>query len=1164
MGVKQDTQLGPYRLLHPLGAGGMGQVFAATDTRTDQVVALKLLQDEAAQHPQLVARFLQEGRALSMLRHPGIVKVLDCVKPEDGRPFVVMEVLQSPTLRDWVAQQDHPLELETVISLGQQIAEAMSHVHEQGIVHRDLKPSNILVTTADGTAPSACTIKVVDFGIAKVPAAPEGGPDTQVQTGDLTVLGTARYMAPEQFLGAAEVTAKADVYALGVVLFELISGRLPFLGDEDAEFMAKHAQERAPSLRALRPEVPAGLCVLVDAMLAKEPGARPTMQRCRAAFAEPWRTDRAACPFPGLQPFTEAQAELFFGRRAQIDQISERLDAARESGRGWVQIEGPSGAGKSSLVQAGLRPRLLEARGAQKSPWRIACMSPSTDPLRSLAQALVDTLAEDGSARDLEEVAGALRADPDALRALLAGLPPGCTLLLVIEQMEELFTLGAAHAPLLDALLSAALVGERSRLCLLTTLRSDFLSSLEQMPKLARILNQASRHHLLPLDEEGLREVTLGMAQRAGLALSEKLAGRMVRDAASAGCQLLLLGHTLRMLWSASGATSEDLAQRYEQLGGVGGALARHAEKLLDALGPEGRERAKWILLELVQVKHGAPAARRTRTRKEVLDATGGDPRAEEVLLRLSGMRPGTSPEATGELRLLALSSDPDEDPSTQRVSLIHEALLSQVPVIADWLKEARSRLQRVTDVEAAAEDWQRRSFDADYLARGTKLAHYRDDPGEGSAHAPRKDPLNPLAQRFMKESEAREEQRRILKEAREERRRILKEALVISVILVAALIALSAVHAFGQQRIADENARHAEHNLARLVGAAEQISDIDWKLGRVPGILGRRRKLLTSIDEALKSLPAEDHRKAEVSARTVTTKHRLGDLALHNDALATADRHYADARVELQRSQGLTTDEGPWRLSLALNESKRGKVALARNRLDEAQRHFTEALIILRTLERSTARGGQDTDDIHRTVAVSYTEQAELALAQGDPEEAAWCFEEALARLGLLTRDEYNQSLLAQTLVGRASVALSVDDLDVARACLDEALQLQEPLARSASSDTYTHSILASIHAEIALLWLKQGDLHLASLHGAQAHALSRKLHQGDPERKAYALILGKSLQRLEAVAAAQGDTAKAAEARTARHALVAPFLRLDGEDVRFQRLASPDPSLF
>jgi serine/threonine protein kinase len=217
-------RIGPYRLTRRIGSGGIGQVFAAVHERMDQEVALKILSPESAADPQLVARFLQEARALAGLQHAGVVRALHCDRLPDGTAFLAMEYLDGETLRQWSKRQEGPVPLEAALFIAREIADAMVEVHGKGIVHRDLKPENIMLV-ADAGSPIGHRVKLLDFGIAKVPRpVDEAHADTRVQTGAPTLLGTATYMAPEQCRNVADVTDRADVYALGAVLFELLTG----------------------------------------------------------------------------------------------------------------------------------------------------------------------------------------------------------------------------------------------------------------------------------------------------------------------------------------------------------------------------------------------------------------------------------------------------------------------------------------------------------------------------------------------------------------------------------------------------------------------------------------------------------------------------------------------------------------------------------------------------------------------------------------------------------------------------------------------------------------------------------------------------------------------------------------------------------------------------
>ncbi|MFB1483663.1 serine/threonine-protein kinase [Corallococcus sp. RDP092CA] len=372
-GPETLIQVGPYRLLRLLGSGGMGQVFAALHEATGQEVALKLLSPESAEDPQLVARFLQEAQALARLDHPGVVRVLD-----SGRigttAFLAMELLQGQSLREWMNKSRG--DFLGALALCCQIASVMVDVHARGIVHRDLKPENIFLCPEATKAPGQ-RVKLLDFGIAKLPPGDAGPLDlTHVHTHESTLIGTYAYMAPEQFRSAASVGPRADVYSLGVVLFELLAGHTPFASTEPIELLTAHAKEEPPALRQCAPDVPGALSAFVATLLAKEAEARPSMERCQEVLAQSWKPEPEDCPIPGLAPFTESHAALFYGRDAEVAALLGLLEEARVGARRWVQVEGPSGGGKSSLLHAGLLPRLRTLDIRQGARWLIATVRP--------------------------------------------------------------------------------------------------------------------------------------------------------------------------------------------------------------------------------------------------------------------------------------------------------------------------------------------------------------------------------------------------------------------------------------------------------------------------------------------------------------------------------------------------------------------------------------------------------------------------------------------------------------------------------------------------------------------------------------------------------------------------------------------------------------------
>ena len=266
------TVLGGYRLVKKIGQGGMGEVYLAEHTRIVRRAAVKLLRRTLSAEPELVQRFFAEARAASMIRHPGIVEVLDCDVHTDGTAFIVMEYLEGGSLREHLRRRGTLVgNCSDLATVGAQIANAMAAAHAHGIIHRDLKPDNVLLT-AGATQQRAPRVKLLDFGIAKL-LSTEASP-TETRTG--TVLGTPRYMSPEQCRGQRDLGPASDIYSLGCMLFEMACGRSPFTQDSVAELMAAHLEKQPPIPSHVEPRVPAALDALVLQMLSKDPAQRPT------------------------------------------------------------------------------------------------------------------------------------------------------------------------------------------------------------------------------------------------------------------------------------------------------------------------------------------------------------------------------------------------------------------------------------------------------------------------------------------------------------------------------------------------------------------------------------------------------------------------------------------------------------------------------------------------------------------------------------------------------------------------------------------------------------------------------------------------------------------------------------------------------------------------
>lgn len=253
-------RLGRYQIETELGRGTMSIVYKAFDPRIDRFIAIKVLRDQFARNVNSRQRFLREARAAGGLNHPNIVTVFD-VGQVDGMPYLAMEVLEGATLADRLGS-DQPLKPDAVIELAIQLCSALSYAHERGVVHRDVKPANIHFDSASGIA------KLLDFGIAGI----EGRREKPASEGGV-VVGTPAYMAPEQMLGEA-VDARCDLYALGVVLYRLLAGRLPFDADDINQQVNNVLNQPPPPLNSLQEDTPRELVELTMRLLSKRPSGR--------------------------------------------------------------------------------------------------------------------------------------------------------------------------------------------------------------------------------------------------------------------------------------------------------------------------------------------------------------------------------------------------------------------------------------------------------------------------------------------------------------------------------------------------------------------------------------------------------------------------------------------------------------------------------------------------------------------------------------------------------------------------------------------------------------------------------------------------------------------------------------------------------------------------
>jgi WD40 repeat protein/serine/threonine protein kinase len=694
-----------------LGAGGFGAVYRAVQPLVEREVAVKIILPQYADQPDFIRRFETEARLIARLEHPSIVPLYDYWR-EPGVAFLVMRLLRGGSLNTRL--RTSPLTLPAALHLFEQIGAALTYAHHCGIIHRDLKPANILLDEAGNAY-------LADFGIAKDTLAPADFSFAGA------FVGSPAYSSPEQ-IRAEPISAQTDIYALGVLLYELLTGERPFQGPTPAAYIQQHLGSELPRL-AQRTGLPPSIDQVIARAAAKVPAARypnitdflhdlrSVIPGSATVVVTPQPSVRSASPtqvldlsdadnpYQGLRPFTETDTASFFGRTALVQQLLTRLSESDDLAR-FLAVIGPSGSGKSSVVRAGLIPALRAGGLPGSDTWYIVDMLPGANPLNELTHALLRVAPAGVEADDLLPL---LQADRRGLlRATRRVLPldPTSELVLLIDQFEEVFTLVSdevARAHLLEMLVVAAL-DERSRVRILVTLRADFVDHPLHYVDFGELLAQRNVT-VLPLTPDEVEQAIRGPARRAGLLLEDGLEAALIAATVGQPGALPLLQHTLSELFMRRRVRTLTVAA-YHELGGVSGALAQSADAMYAGLDHRERQAARHLALHLVALNDGAEDTRR-RVRQRDLDIPG----IATVINRFAAAR------------LITLDHDPLTREGT--VEVAHEALIRQWPLLRAWLDESREALRIQRQLALAAEEWLAAQRDPSYLAAGTRLEQF-------------------------------------------------------------------------------------------------------------------------------------------------------------------------------------------------------------------------------------------------------------------------------------------------------------------------------------------------------------------------------------------------------------------------------------------------------
>ena len=706
MALIAGTRLGPYEILDLVGAGGMGEVYRARDPRLGRDVAIKVLPAEVGAEPERLRRFEQEARAVAALNHPNILTVFD-IGTHEGTPYVVMELLQGETLREMVSRRA-PTQRQVLFFLVQ-AAQGLEAAHAKGIVHRDVKPENVFVTT-DGR------VKVLDFGLAKVAGrlTSESGEATESSPMDAgLVVGTVGYMSPEQVRGLA-VDPRTDVFSFGVLLYELLGGKHPFRRETTVATLTAILEERPAELSTVGRGIAPAVSGIVRRCLEKGReerygSARDVRVALEAVLQAPagsasLQEVEERSPYPGLASFTEKDAALFFGRESEIRALWERVGNRR-----LLAIIGPSGAGKTSFLRAGVIP-------ARPEGWGAACATPGASPALGLARALTPEMAGDADA--IAEMLGGVadlvqKGNGDrVVAAARRWRSRYAEALLVVDQFEEMFTQSPPETQERFAALLARL-GSEADIHVALSLRDDFLMRCHEQAALVPVFTELTP--LGALTKAGLRSALVEPAGKRGYRFEdEALVDEMVASVEGVRGALPLLAFAVSRLWEKRDRERKLLTRAaYEEIGGVAGALAQHAEATLESIGAGRQEMVREIFRNLVT----AQWTRASIDREELLSVFPDRKAAEEVLGQLIDARLLTSYEV--------VSVEGEEEQSHQRVEIVHESLLKAWPRLVRWQAQDEEGAVLRDQLKQAAHLWEGKGRTSDLLWTGTAFQEY-------------------------------------------------------------------------------------------------------------------------------------------------------------------------------------------------------------------------------------------------------------------------------------------------------------------------------------------------------------------------------------------------------------------------------------------------------
>ena len=875
-----------YELREQIGEGGFGVVYRAHQPAVAREVAIKAIRPEYANRPDFIRRFEAEAQVVARLEHPYIVPLYDYWRDPEGA-YLVTRWFRAGSLQR--ALQRGPWKLQAAARLIDQVSQALTVAHRQGVVHRDLKPANILLDE-DGNA------YLTDFGIATDPI---GHEETQGGSG---LTGTPGYSSPEQIRDET-VTQAADVYGLGVVLFELLAAEHPYPPEPIDQLLLHHLNDPMPSLSQRRSELPDSVDTVIWKATAKDPDERyATARELAEAFTQAVAPEGAKervkvaagveirNPYKGLRPFLEADAADFFGRDALVDRLVSRLSESAPEAR-FMAVVGPSGSGKSSVVRAGLIPALRAGAIPGSSDWFYVNMYPGNRPMEELEAALL-RIAVNPPTTLLKQ----LESGPGGIQRAVRSILPQETdqLVLVIDQFEELFTLVGEEAERSQFIesLTGVVEDSRSNVRVIVTLRADFYDRPLQYSALGELLKTRTEV-VLPLSPSELGRAISGPAESVGLEVDSELVATVTADVTEQPGALPLLQYALTELFERR-ADGDLTLGVYREIGGVPGAIGRRAEELYTRLDGAHKEATRQLFLRLAALGEGAEDTRRRVSQTAVRTLPGMRGAMEQVL------------ETFGSARLLSFDRDPDSRVPT--VEVAHEALLREWRRLRDWIDESREDLRLHQRLAAAASEWQEAGQDTGYLLRGTRLVQFQAWVAETDLS------LSMDERRYLDQSleRAAEAQRRTTRRRRSVMAALAVAALVASVLAVFAYSASnsaqqSAVLAQEKSELAEQETTRAEEQ-ASLAQSERNRAEMQAELAGRQARLARARELAAA---SVTTLTEDPELSLLLALQAVKVTHSAGEPAV-GEAIEALHQSLQKSRAVLTIPAG-----GPADLSL-------------------------------------------------------------------------------------------------------------------------------------------------------------------------------------------------------------------------------------------------------